>query len=482
MNFKNFYSKKIIFFISLILGLFLYSDSALAAATYNSLVQIPLMPANPSVFKYLNGLYTFLTGVVGIVAMGAIVIGGARYLTSAGNPSAIEDAKHTIYSAIYGLILALASWVIISTINPDILVLKKPGVSMTDGTFGFAARDPLYNCMVPGEQNNTTSPCHCVDNPKQNVTFTQPAITGPYVVSTSVPACSVGVDTNLNSITITFSEAMDAASITTATITPALQPCCAVNTSFAVSLTSPNVVTATWTGTLDSNGAQSITVTSNVKSAKGIAMTSDYVLKFLTGDVWGTPCTPPPPAITTCKSACAFPNTKDLKPAGYHCAKADLKAGTSAASVNIDETVNIKVGDTVYFDAKTYSRNSLAPNFKVDVPSTDPAFHNGVDSYIMQTQLLAGTDPKWPSSEVLWGLQYDYFWTVPASGCTWWASFATYLVSGIANTFGGSNVEGMVTSKYTKTGEYKAILNTYVLDSNGVCQGPFIDRVYVNVN
>jgi len=41
--------------------------------------------------------------------MGAIVIGGAKYLTSVGNPSAIEDAKHTIYSAISGLILALAS-------------------------------------------------------------------------------------------------------------------------------------------------------------------------------------------------------------------------------------------------------------------------------------------------------------------------------------------------------------------------------------
>ncbi|GFO96562.1 hypothetical protein ig2599ANME_0751 [groundwater metagenome] len=65
----------------------------------------------------------------GVVAMGAIIIEGMRYLTSAGNPSAIDEAKHIISSAIFGMLLALTIWVIIKEINPDILVAKKPSMN-----------------------------------------------------------------------------------------------------------------------------------------------------------------------------------------------------------------------------------------------------------------------------------------------------------------------------------------------------------------
>ncbi|MFH1551531.1 MAG: hypothetical protein ABIC36_01465, partial [bacterium] len=46
-----------------------------------------------------------------------LIIGGMRYITAVGNPSAIGDAKDIITNAIIGLILALLSWVFISAIN-----------------------------------------------------------------------------------------------------------------------------------------------------------------------------------------------------------------------------------------------------------------------------------------------------------------------------------------------------------------------------
>ncbi|MBU4078527.1 hypothetical protein KKE85_02895, partial [Patescibacteria group bacterium] len=55
--------------------------------------------------------------VVGIVAVIMLIIGGMRYITAVGNPTAISDAKDIINSAITGLILALLSWVFISAIN-----------------------------------------------------------------------------------------------------------------------------------------------------------------------------------------------------------------------------------------------------------------------------------------------------------------------------------------------------------------------------
>ena len=79
-------SKKILLAV-IVFGFFLSSHFALAEG-YHSLVPIPGMvskiPNNPDVFEYLGGLYKFLISAVGITAMGVIVIGGARYLTSVG--------------------------------------------------------------------------------------------------------------------------------------------------------------------------------------------------------------------------------------------------------------------------------------------------------------------------------------------------------------------------------------------------------------
>lgn len=147
-----------------IFGLFLSLDSALAAATYNALVTIPYMPLNPNASDYLSGIYTFLTRVVGIVAMGAIVIGGARYLTSVGNPSAVEDAKHTINSAIIGLILALSSWVIVTEINPDITVLKNPTmVAAPIGTYDSSSSTAAKCAFMSEGTGIVGSPCKCID-------------------------------------------------------------------------------------------------------------------------------------------------------------------------------------------------------------------------------------------------------------------------------------------------------------------------------
>jgi len=66
------------------------------------------------------------------------VFGGFRYLTAAGNAAALADAKDTIWSALYGLLLALCTWIIVSTINPDLFYLKQPGTT---------ANPPDYSCI-----------------------------------------------------------------------------------------------------------------------------------------------------------------------------------------------------------------------------------------------------------------------------------------------------------------------------------------------
>lgn len=77
------------------------------------------MPLNQIVAWF----YYFIIGVAGLAAFVMLVTGGVKYLTSAGNPSAIGDAKDQIKSALLGLLIILMSWLILQVINPDLTVL-----------------------------------------------------------------------------------------------------------------------------------------------------------------------------------------------------------------------------------------------------------------------------------------------------------------------------------------------------------------------
>jgi len=67
--------------------------------------------------------------IAGLAAFGMIVYGGLRYTLSAGNIGSQEDAKEQITQAIVGLILLFGAYLILYTINPDLITLQDPNVS-----------------------------------------------------------------------------------------------------------------------------------------------------------------------------------------------------------------------------------------------------------------------------------------------------------------------------------------------------------------
>lgn len=110
------------------LSLFL-AHSALAGG-YEPLVAIPgVDEGEVDIAKYLIGIYNFLLSIVGIVAVVMLILGGMKYITAAGNSGTVQAAKNSIKDALFGLILALLSYVIVGTINPDVLYLRQPGAS-----------------------------------------------------------------------------------------------------------------------------------------------------------------------------------------------------------------------------------------------------------------------------------------------------------------------------------------------------------------
>lgn len=74
--------------------------------------------------KYLKAVYQYLVSIAGILAGIMIVWAGVKWLTSAGNPEKIGEAKKKIAGAMVGLVLVLGSYVILKTINPDLVIFK----------------------------------------------------------------------------------------------------------------------------------------------------------------------------------------------------------------------------------------------------------------------------------------------------------------------------------------------------------------------
>ncbi len=79
-------------------------------------------------FTYIGGIINLLIGVAAVLAIIFVAIGGAQYVTI-DSMSGKEGGKETITSALLGLMLVLASWLVLYTINPALLSFNlNPGV------------------------------------------------------------------------------------------------------------------------------------------------------------------------------------------------------------------------------------------------------------------------------------------------------------------------------------------------------------------
>lgn len=74
---------------------------------------------------FVRYIYEWGVSLGGIVVFVMLVWAGIQYLVSAGNSGIMLDARKRIKSAILGLILLLASFLILNTINPQLTKLKE---------------------------------------------------------------------------------------------------------------------------------------------------------------------------------------------------------------------------------------------------------------------------------------------------------------------------------------------------------------------
>ncbi len=91
----------------------------LAQTTYTLLAPLAGL-TEVTLSKYMEGMVRVIIGLAGILAVVMIVICGIQMI---GSPSVSQknESKECIWNAILGLLLVIGSWVILNTINAQLL-------------------------------------------------------------------------------------------------------------------------------------------------------------------------------------------------------------------------------------------------------------------------------------------------------------------------------------------------------------------------
>jgi hypothetical protein len=116
---------------------------------YRNQEKIPGFGQTSSFPDYLKQIVNFGFAAIGIMAMFMLMIGAYQYLMAAGNIAKEESAKTTISSAFAGLVLGLVAFLLLRTINPD-LVSFNLAVLQGGPTGGGVATSPSQNAPVGG--------------------------------------------------------------------------------------------------------------------------------------------------------------------------------------------------------------------------------------------------------------------------------------------------------------------------------------------
>lgn len=66
---------------------------------------------------FIKSVVQVMAGLAGLIATGFFVLGGLSYITSAGNPVALQKAKRTLIFAGVGLAITIAAFVLTDVIS-----------------------------------------------------------------------------------------------------------------------------------------------------------------------------------------------------------------------------------------------------------------------------------------------------------------------------------------------------------------------------
>lgn len=116
--------KKKIFILIIVISASLFAYSVLAEYKLEAgYPEIEGVKPEGGLIPYIRYIFVYGLATIGLLALGALVVGGLMYM-SAGSITSTEKAREVIWGAIGGLLLGLSAYLILNTINPDLVKLK----------------------------------------------------------------------------------------------------------------------------------------------------------------------------------------------------------------------------------------------------------------------------------------------------------------------------------------------------------------------
>lgn len=157
--------------------------------------------------KYISNFYKFAIGLTGILATIMFAIGGLIWLTSGGSATQVGKAKQLILGSLTGLVLALCSYMILNTINPNIVNLHWGKSIKALDNIGVGCAWVDRDCNKTYEKD---SPGFCGADPKAKPTSSakwhcccagssdEEIIAGNECVKINVASFPIHIDTSLD--------------------------------------------------------------------------------------------------------------------------------------------------------------------------------------------------------------------------------------------------------------------------------------------
>ncbi len=117
--------------------------------------------------RYIQAIYNYGLSIAGILAAVVMMAGGLLWLTSGGSENKISQAKTMIFSSIVGLLILFSSWMILNTINPNLLKIQTIKLPALDGV-----KEDITGCCEYGAYSAIiTTGSDCYFKNSQNGTF-----------------------------------------------------------------------------------------------------------------------------------------------------------------------------------------------------------------------------------------------------------------------------------------------------------------------